>query len=153
MKYFKLSQDHRIPYGVTLKGLDRIAGYYEAKKGDLYGLNNHITLWVSSSPLNYYPDILDSHIFMIKDVLKSVFDLFLPHPRYKKCFLFDKKTEEFELYHIPFLDIVEKDAGMAQGLHIFRIAESKEIQIAASLEVIEAVLRRRPTGVRCIPIE
>ena len=153
MKYFRLSQDHRIPYGVTLKGLDRISGYYEAKKGDLSGLDKQIMLLVNSSPLNYYPDILDSHIFMIKDVLKSVFDLFLPHLRYKKCSLLDKKTKRCDYYYIPVLGIVEKDAGMAQDMHIFRIAEAKETQVAASLAVIEAVLRRRPSGVRCIPIE
>ena len=153
MKYFRLSQDHRISYGVTLKGLDRIAGYYEAKKGDLSCLDNRIHLSISSSPLNYYPDILDTHIFMVKDVLKTVFDLFLPYLKYKECFLLEKKAAGYNLYYIPFLDIIEKDVGIARGIHIFRLAEAKEIQVVASLEVIEAVLRRRPSGVRCIPIE
>ena len=147
MKFFKLSQDRRIPYAVMLDGVDNIAGYYDSKSGYLSDLPDQIISQVPHSPLNHYPDILDRQIFMIKGAVKEVFDLFLPGLEYKHCCLLDNTADHNEVYYIPILTVAEANEGQAQGNHIFRIANTKEIEFAASLAVIEAILRRKPEGV------
>jgi len=148
MKYYKLGQDRRIPYGVLLTKLNSIGGYYESKSGNLSSLDKAIVSFVNSSPVNFYPDILDRQIFMIKDTVKEVFDLFLPELDYKHCCLLDNPNDRYDVYYIPILDVLDMREGEAQGRHIFRIADAKEIEVAASLDVVEAVLRRDPVGIR-----
>lgn len=152
MKYFKLRQDNRIPYGVLLTGINKIGGYFESKKGDLSALDRAIASYVNSSPVNFYPDILDRQIYMIRGVVKEVFDLFLPDLEYKHCCLLDNPNNRYDIYYIPVLDVLELQEGAAQGRHIFRIAQAKEIEVAVSLDVVEAVLRRSPTGIRISPL-
>jgi len=148
MRYFKLGQDRRIPHSVLLTNTNRIGGYEESKGGHLSDLDRVIASTVNSSPINFYPDILDRQLYMVKGAVKEVFDLFLPEIRYKHCVLLDKPEKKHERYYIPMLDVFEVNAGRARGLHIFRIKNTKEIEVAASLEVVEAILRRNPIGVR-----
>ena len=100
MRYFRLEQDKRIPYGVTLNKLADIGGYYESKGGDLSGLDRVIVSYVNSSPINFYPDILDRQIFMIKGAVKEVFDVFLPELEYKHCVFLDNPYDRYEEYFI-----------------------------------------------------
>lgn len=153
MKYFKLGQDNRIPYGVLLTGVNRIGGYYESKGGNLSSLDKVIVSFVNSSPINFYPDILDRQIFMIKGAVKEVFDLFLPELEYKHCVMLDNPEKRYEQYFIPVLDVLDMQEGLMREKHIFRIAGTKEIEVAASLEVVEAMLRRKSIGVRISPVE
>jgi uncharacterized protein YqfB (UPF0267 family) len=74
-EYYKLGQDRRIPYAVVLNKLDRIGGYRESLKGDLSSLDKIIVSPVYSSQVNFYPDILDRQLFMIKDSVKDVFEI------------------------------------------------------------------------------
>ena len=152
MKYFKLSQDKRIPHGVNPTELHRMAGYHKFRSGDLSGLDDTITLTVTSNQVNYYPDILDQQLFMVRGAVKQVFDLFLPGNQYQTCFLLDHDFDRFEYYHIPVLEIIDIPEGITRNQPIFRIAGAEEIAVAASIEVVEAVLRRRPSGVRISPI-
>ena len=152
MKYYKLGQDQRIPYGVLLTNINAIDGYYESKNGNLSALERVIASYVNSSPVNFYPDILDRQIFMIKGAVKEVFDLFLSDIQYKHCILIDRPEKRHEQYYIPILDVCSVNEGSGQGKHIFRISDTKEIEVAASLEAIEAILRRKPTGVRITAI-
>ena len=150
MKYFKLSQDKRIPYSVLLTNTTRIGGYNESKDGYLSDLDRVIASAVNSSPINFYPDILDRQLYMIKGAVKEVFDLFLPEIRYKHCVMIDKPEKRCERYYIPLLDVFDLSEGCAHGNHIFRMrnTEGAKIEIVASLEVVEAILRRKPEGVR-----
>lgn len=152
MKYFKIGQDRRIPYGVLLTNLNNIGGYYESKKGELTPLDDVIVSFVNSSPINFYPDILDRQIFMIKDSVKEVFDLFMPELEYKHCCLLDNPNDRYGIYYIPMLDVLDIKDGITQSRNIFRIADTKEIEVSVSLDVIEALLRRKPTGIRTSPI-
>ena len=152
MKYFKLGQDRRIPYGALLPEPNGIAGYYEAKKGNLSALDDVISSFVNSSPVNYYPDILDRQLFMVKGVIKEVFDLFLPNMEYKRCLTMDDPLKRYEQYFIPGLEILDLHTGSAHKKHIFRLADTDGLEVAASLEAVEAMLRRKPTGVRISPI-
>ena len=148
MRYFKLSQDRRIPYGVLLSDVDKIDGYYESKSGDLFNLPDVVPSSIAPSPLNFYPDILDRQFFMVKGAVKEVFDMFLPKAEYKHCCLLDNSNSEYFVYYIPVLDVMKLSEGLEHGGHIFRIAGTKEIEVAASLAAAEAVLRRKPVGVR-----
>lgn len=152
MKYFKLGQDRRIPYSVLLTDLNKIGGYYESKGGNLSSLDRAFASFVNSSLINFYPDILDRQIYMIKDTVKEVFDLFLPELEYKHCCLLDNPNDRYDIYYIPVLEVMDMRQGAAEGKYIFRISDTKEIEVAASLEVVEAVLRRKPTGIKINPI-
>jgi len=152
VKYFKIGQDRRIPYGVMLTHLDRIDGYSDTKKGNFSSLDYVIVSTINLSPINFYPDILDRQIIMVKGAVKDIFDIFLPELEYKHCCLVDNNYERYDVYYIPLLDVFNIQEGIAQGRHLFYSIEMKEIEVLASLEVIEAILRRKPMGVRIIPI-
>jgi hypothetical protein len=47
--------------------------------------------------------------------------------------------------------ILNKDA--VGDRYIFRVASAKETSVVVSLDVIEAVLRRKPAGVRISPVD
>ena len=152
MKYFKLEQDKRIPYGVLLTGLEAIHGYYEYRKGNDTILEHSFTSFVNSSVVNFYPDILDRQIFIVKCVVKDVIDIFLPEVEYKFCCLIDEPNNIYEQYLIPMLYTVDIKTGIASGHHIFRNKETEGIEVIASLEFVEALLRRKPMGCRVVSI-
>jgi len=152
MKYYRLCQDRRIPYSVLLTNLNNIGGYYESKGGNLSLLDKTIVSFVNSSPINFYPDILDRQIFMIKDAVKEVFDLFMPELEYKHCCLLDNPNNRHELYFIPVLDLVDMSKNSTKGTHIFRLKDTREIEVIISLEVVEAILRRKSAGIRISPV-
>lgn len=85
---------------------------------------------------------------MIKDGVKEAFDLFLPEVEYKHCCLLDSLTNRYDIYYIPVLEVMEIQEGKKRENHIFRVAGTKEIEVVASLEVVEAVLRRKASGIR-----
>ena len=151
MRYFKLGQDQRIPYAVLLTGINTIGGYFESKGGDLSKLDDVIVSFVHSSPVNFYPDILDRQLFMIKGAVKEVFDLFSPELEYKRCFMIDPYYNTCERYYIPILGVVDCLSvryDNRKDRHIFRIANAKETTVVAALDVIEALLRRNAEGIR-----
>lgn len=148
IKYFKLSQDKRLSNAVLLSVPDKIRGYFEAKAGNTQNLDDALLSPIKESKHNFYPDILDMQIFMIKDAVKEVFDLFLPGHEYKHCCFIEGTSDKYTLYYIPTLEIMSVEKAREQSAHIFRIADTKEAEIAVSLEAVEAVLRRNPVGVR-----
>jgi hypothetical protein len=148
-RYFKLEQDKRIPYGVLLSKTNDIGGYHKAMGGDLAALDDVVVSFVrNSSSINFYPDILDRQLFMVKGSVKEVFDLFLPELEYKHCIVLDNPYDRYEQYFIPMLDVLDLEKGMAWDNHIFFIAEKKEAEAVVSLDVAEATLRRKPEVVR-----
>ena len=153
VRYFKLGQDKRIPHGVLIQKTEGIGGYNEARKGDILLLDDIIFSMLDPSPLNFYPDILDRQILMIKGAVKEVFDLFLPGVTYKHCDMIDKENRRYEQYYIPALDILSTQEATEQGSHIFRRADVKDAHLIVSLEAIEAVLRRQPIGVSVEPAD
>ena len=152
MKYFSLGQDHRIPNGVLLTNLNNINGYYEYKKGNPSMLDDSFVSPVNSSPINFYPDILDRQIFMVKGTVKEVLDIFMPEMEYKYCCLLDETNSVYENYCIPMLHEVDIHLGDELGLHIFRNENAKNIEVLTSLEFVEALLRRNPIGCRVIHV-
>jgi len=98
VKYFKLSQDRRIPYSVLIGDTSRIDGYYESKAGDLSGLPNVIVSYVNPSAANFFPDISDRQIYMVKGAVKEVFDLFLSDLAYKHCCMLEMGTDQYDIY-------------------------------------------------------
>jgi len=153
MRYFKLEQDKRIPYSVVLTGLNRIGGYFESKGGDLSDLDRIIVSLINSSPVNFYPDILDRQLFIVKGSVKDVFDLFLPDLKYKRCLLLDRPLRKLTSYHIPILDVIEFEQGADEKRHLFRVPDRKESRVIASLDFVEVLLRRNPKGVRISVVE
>jgi hypothetical protein len=148
MKYFCLGQDTRMPNGVLLTNVNAINGYYEYKKGNVSLLDDSFVSMVHSSPVNFYPDILDRQIFMVKGAVKEVLDMFTPDMQYKHCCLLDEPNQKYEQYFIPLFDTVDAHTGAEMGLYIFRNKNENNIEVLASLEFVEVLLRRKPTGVR-----
>jgi len=148
MKYFKICQEKRGSYGILLKDLNSIGGYKESQKGDMSKLDNSMVLLIDPGSADFYADILDRQLFMIKNAVKEVFDLFLPELEYKHCCLIDSASEKYEQYHIPVLEVLDTQTASTENKHIFRLIDTKETAVMASLEVVEALLRRNPVGVR-----
>ena len=131
-----------------MTNLNAIAGYYEYKRGNASALDDSFVSFVTSSPVNFYPDILDRQIFMVKDVVKDVIEMFMPDMVYKSCCLIDERNNKYEQYHIPMLDTVGMQHGMEWGYYIFRNKDLNNVEVFASLEIVEALLRRKPKGCR-----
>jgi len=148
MTYFNLCQDTRIPNGVLLTDINKIHGYFEYKNCNASELDGFFVSMVNPSPVNFYPDILDRQIFMVKDSIKDVIDLFIPDMDYKHCCLIDDPNNSFVQYYIPMLDITDEEVGIESNLPIFRVADNNKLVIVASLDFVEAVLRRQPVGCR-----
>lgn len=172
MMYFRLMQEDRIPYGVLLTQLDQIGGYRAAVTGSLRELDRVIVSTVNPSKLNFYPDVLDRQLFLIKGDVKKVFDLFLREVEYKFCCLLDDETAQHEYYYIPLLDLVpclsEKSTSnptgskvskvvleeqLIKGKHIFRVSNTKDTVVVVSLAAAEALLRKKPIGIRLKQVE
>ncbi len=169
MKYFRLQQDNRIPNAVLLTDLNNIGGYREASAGNLDALDDVVVSFVNSSKLNFYPDVLNRQLFMVKDAVKEVFDLFLPELEYKRAFLLDAPYNKYERYYIPVLealpclsdkstidrgriiDIVLKQE-VTKDKFIFSVSNNKEIATIVCLDAVEAILRRKAAGIRITPI-
>lgn len=83
---------------------------------------------------------------MVKDVVRDVIEMFMPDMVYKSCCLIDERNNKYEQYHIPMLDTVDMLGGMEWGYYIFRNRDSDNIEILASLELVEALLRRKFIG-------
>ena len=150
MEYFKIGQDRRLPYSV-MPEMSGAGGFKESKSGDISQLDDITVLQTDSGQENFYPDILDRQIFMIKGVVKDVFEMFLPGMTYKHCYL--NEENKCEQYIIPELDILDIQTGVDEGLYIFRRADTKDIEVIISLEAAEAVLRRKPAGIRIVLAE
>jgi len=151
MRYFELSQDLDVPFRAGIVNTIKIGGYDEAKQGDFYKLDNAIVSLVDSEALDSTPDILDRQLFMIKGAVKEVFDMFLPRIQYKHCIMTERVKKRYERYYIPLLEVFGEDDSIetvAEGRHIFRIVNEQKNMVVASLEVIEALLRRNPIGVK-----
>ena len=146
MRYFKLGQDRRIPNAVLLSNLNSIEGYYEYKRGNVKLLDDSFVSVVNPGQVVCYPDILDRQIFMIKGPVKEVFDIFVPELEYKHCCFLDRTKRAYEQYYVPMLDAMGFKAGIGSGRFVFRNDDSSDFEVVASLEVIEALLRRRPAG-------
>ena len=150
MMYFKLGQDRRIPNAVLLTNLNSIEGYYEYKRGNVKLLEDSFVSMVSPGQLHFYPDILDRQVFMVKGPVKDVFDIFLPDVEYKHCCFIDAPNRAYVQYYVPILDAADFRTGIDSGHFVFRNLDSSDIEVVVSLEVIEAVLRRKPAGCRVI---
>ena len=150
MRYFKLGQDTRMPNGVLLTDINSIHGYFEYRKCNAFALESFFVSIVHSSPVNYYPDILDRQIFMVKGAVKDVMNVLVPDMEYKHCCLVDDANDVFERYHVPMLPTMDVQEGVADALPIFRVADESKLDVLASLEFVEALLRRKPKGCRMV---
>lgn len=157
MRYFRISQDRDVPGSVRLSGVNNIGGYHEARGGDLSKLDRAIASLVDYNALNSCPDILDHDLFMVKGAVKQVFDMFLPRVQYKHCVMAERDGKRHEQYYIPLFDVLdesEAQEAMTQNRPIFCFFKgSREIWVVASVEVIEAVLRRNPAGIKISVID
>ena len=152
MRYFRISQNQDIPGSVSLREVNNIGGYHEARGGDLSKLDSAIVSLVDYIALDSCPDIHDRDIFMVKGAVKQTFDMFLPQIQYKHLVITERDGKRYEQYYIPLLDVLDKSEiqeAMIQDRPIFCFLKgSKEVWVVVSLEVIEAVLRRNPMGIR-----
>jgi len=153
MMYFKLGQDRQRPHSVMINTKYPIRGFREARDGDLSALDNVLAPFVHTSPINYYPDILDFEFYMIKGAIKDVFELFYPNMELKHCVLIDKPEKKYTQYFIPHLDLFDFELGIKFGSHIFRLKNARQIEVAVSLDVVEAILRRKPNGIMIEPFK
>jgi len=151
MIYFKISQDLDASGSIRLTGENNIGGYHEARSGDLTRLDNAIVSLVDYNSLKNCPDILDRQLYMVRGAVKQVFDIFMPSIEYKHCVFTERDGESHEQYYIPMLEVLnvnEALQAMEQHRPFFRVVVSRERVVVVSLEVVEAMLRRNPVGIK-----
>lgn len=172
MEYFRLQQDRRVPYAVFMQGLNGIPNAREAMNGNLTPLAFMNPIRVNSSKFNWYPDVLDQQIFMVKERIQKVFELFLPEMDSRNFCLLDSLNGRYEYYAAPCLDMVDclsdkskcnLDKSVVSKIvlnlqkvgqrHIFRIANVNTSIVIISLEAAECILRTRPEGIEIKHIE
>lgn len=160
MRYFRLQQDHRIQNAAVML-LDNIRNYQQAARGNILALPGMSVAFVQSSSENVYPDVLDSQLFMIKEKLKDVFDLFELNLQYRDICLLDNPFDVSEFYFIPHFEekncislkewvqnrVILLNPEAVEGKSICKVADVGETMVIVTLDVAESIYRRRLNGV------
>jgi hypothetical protein len=173
MRYFRLWQDERIESGFIMGSVPDAQGMRQAIHGDISQLEEFTVQEASTFRGRLFTEILSRHVFMFKDSVREVFDIYLPGLAYKKFCIIDKDHKDIHAYYsAPGLEIIQaampKNTGSylsadnicldKQSLEdrdmpdIFRLAEPKK-HIIVSLPVAESLLRRAIPGIRLTYIE
>lgn len=174
MDYFRLRQDPRRPYGILLKGLIQMSNGIQAAHGDVGGLDKMTVAFVSTgSKLNWYPDVFDKQIFMVRKHIKKSFDLVAPKMEYRYFCVLDNDNDRHEYYYAPVLPQVScyskaseanldtsvvRHLALRKGeippfMDIFRVSGVKDKVVVVSLAMAECLMRRRTDGILLSPID
>jgi len=122
---------------------------------------------LSPSEYNEYPDALSRQIFVVREPLKQVFDMFVPDLTYKILCAMDLPNRKRAYYYAPQLPSIEcyseqSDANLNRSaIHslrlkkecigdndIFRVGGINEHVVIVTLGVAECILRRKLNGIR-----
>lgn len=173
MKYFRLTQDHRIPYGIMIQNFRGFPNIQEAINGNIIPLKFMSVGFVKPSQYNWYPEVLDSQrVFMVQEDVKKVFSLYLPDAEYRHFCILDKANMVYKYYYVPQLDLIdclsnESKSNLDKSVFdkivlkkeeivsrdIFRVSNINTTMVIVSLAVAESLLRRDVFGIRLFNVQ
>jgi hypothetical protein len=118
-----------------------------------------------------YPDIVDRPLFLCGSRVKETIDIFLPHTRWCSVMIVDSARGP-HLYYLPYLPIIDcllptselspdkneiRRAVLARDKikdqPIFQIKRKGPAYVAASLTLVENMLRQEPEGIALMRTE
>ncbi len=158
MKYFMLvrgkDDTHNphiiLPYGVK--------GNMGIRNGD-YRVAERVSTWeIRESGMTFFPDVMVEPVLLVKDRARKVIQLFAPKIKYKQVILLGNGTGTAELYYLPLLFPLDgKQEGdgrlrigqcrAVEDSPILSVRTDENLKILAGVELMEAWLRRKVTGI------
>jgi len=169
MRYFRLHQDLRRESGLTTHGVDD--KMREAIRGNLSALDNLTVVKAHTFKGRYFSELLSRQVFMYKNSVKEVFDLYEPSLEYKDFCIIDVENDSYVQYysapilkHVPALSpkserpfsstsklyLDKKAVVEMDGLDIFRLSDYDDLRqtglnncVVVSLAVAESLMRRK----------
>jgi len=168
MRYFRLQEDERAEAGIIMKSVYGKPGIKEAINGNLSLLEELTVAKANMFKGSQNTVLLSRQIFMYKEIVREVFDMFLPDVTYKNfCIINIENERSYTYFTAPMLKIAsalsEKsikpyhhngkiylDKRALQDLDepdIFYLKEHN-IGVIVSLAVAESLLRRNIPRIR-----
>ena len=173
MRYFRLHQDERKESGLVMIGTSDTSGVNAAGQGDLSLLDDLTVMKALTSSGSLFAELLSRQVFMFKDSVREVVDLYEPELAYKNFCIIDSGNRDIHAYYAaPILRVcaavspeserpysltskVLLDGTTLEELgepDIFRLAEPEK-HIVVSLPVAESLLRRKIQGILLTHLE
>lgn len=167
--HYRIFQDRRIPNAVSLPGLHTIIPVYKQRDHDYSSLKRSVIIKVLPSKFNYYPDILDQQLFLVKDWLKKVILSYQPTTKFHTFYVMDNVNRKLYPYYLPELPALdcfsqksEANVNISRITTLFIRREQKGINdygifrvdnvlchtVLVSTALAESILRRNPDGLR-----
>ncbi|WP_058485600.1 imm11 family protein [Defluviitalea phaphyphila] len=173
MEYFMLSQKKNIPNTVNLYiTTDK---FYQRQqvidKEQADEVNEVTNIFVESNKNNFYPDVIDTPIFLVSDNIKKLIECYDDSPINKCVVLTDSILKEQRIYWLMLLDKIDclsektefkKDNTLKKlvldkkkigNKKIFRIDGIVEKIVVVNLDIAESLLRRFLSGIELTKIE
>ena len=168
MRYFCLQQDLRRESGLATYGVDD--KMREAIRGNLSVLDNLTVVKARTNKGRYFSELLSDQVFMYKNSVKEVFDLYEPSLEYKDFCIIDLENDNYvQYYSAPILKRVSALSPKSErsfnstdklyldkraveeldGPDIFRLDDLDDLHISrdkcivVSLAVAESLMRRK----------
>ncbi len=158
MKFFLLSEAKEYNHRPQIRLPYDLKDEIYIRKGN-YNNIGKISIWkVHESEMNFYADILMEPVLLLKEKVKEVIQLYNQQIQYKQVILLGDKKDTVELYYLPLLENVK---GISESGNRFRIINIPSLlwkpmfilcteqnrYVVVNIEVIEAFLKRRITGI------
>jgi len=164
MEYFCLQQDMDFSPNLILTGLSNVCTKDDFIPEKAFDIPDHSVVYPISKKENQYIDILSQQFFMVTEMVKEVFSLYVPEIKYKVFCVIDNRYKIYEYYFAPILSRVsykdmhpdpaslEITAEQIGDKPIFRIDSQYDNIVVVSLEIAESLLRREIVGAKFLPV-
>ncbi|MCM1425658.1 MAG: hypothetical protein NC118_03555 [Eubacterium sp.] len=130
-----------------------------------YNIIRPKSIWtVVEKDMTYFADILIEPVLLLKEIAKNTLQIYDPRIQFKQIILQMDKSNMVELYYLPLLETIkgvseennririEQSFLLTRNAMLMLQMESKKC-ILANIEIIEAFLKRRITGVEIQSID
>lgn len=167
VKYFWIKQDRRENTGVYIPSLNEIFSIQDLAIQNYSKVKRSIVIKVKPSKYNYYPDVLDQQLFLVKKWIRDLFLVYEPELIFHTFYLMDSAHRVLEPYYLPEISkidcyhpesVANLDRSSISKLHIYSkgIQDKDLFQVAniranipvISVSLAESILRRNPKGVQ-----
>lgn len=166
MKYYCLVIDKRYTEAPVIKNW-----YGKIKRENIteeksYLLPQRELLEIVENKNVFFTDIVVFPFFMVSDLCKNVISMYEPKTKFKQIVLMDRKTNKYQVYHLPILKkmnsiettkkignisikqntlmVREEEVG---DLAIFQVEANGKTNTIIRLDMLESMLRRGAKGI------
>lgn len=169
MRYFILKQDTFLENAVRLKGFNNDKKMI-LLKSDEKVYNDISNVEIITDENTVYPDLLQAPVLLVSDELHKIFKRYEPTIIYKIAVLTDVDRKAQKVYRLVLPDIIDalsedttyNKSGWLENMvldkekvgeyNIFQVKAGVDVYLVASLEVVEAMLKRCYMGIKFIEV-